>query len=149
MPLGHATNNVHTLYMGSSSVGTCAGKCEGFSTTSGAADTGTSQSISIGSAPAIDSNVNAKQTGTWTTGNTFTISGLSTNSNPDSILVGVVENPISLSVSSLSAPGITFDSSARQVLNPGAGAVIFEDCRGVVSRSLSRVTLLLPVFALP
>src|SRR6267378_1378681 len=82
-PVGYAANNVHTFYLGSSSVGTCGGKCEGFTTTSGTADTGTSQSISIGSAPVLDSNANAKRTGTWSSGNTFTITGFSTTSSTD------------------------------------------------------------------
>src|SRR5437667_2202295 len=149
MPLGHAVNNVHTLYLGNSSVGTCSGKCEGFTTTSGTADTGTSQSISIGGAPALDSNANAKQTGSWTTGNTFTITGLSTTSNPDSILVAVVENPTSITVSSLSAMGIIFDSSARQAFNPGGGLVSIEEWHGVALGSLSSASITVTLSGTP
>src|SRR5579864_6540030 len=48
MPLAHATNNVHTFYLGNSAVGSCVGKCENLVTTTGSADTGTSQSIPLG-----------------------------------------------------------------------------------------------------
>src|SRR2546425_8622697 len=51
MPLAHATNNVHTLYLGNSVVGNCNppnGRCENLVTTTGAADTGTSQSLPAG-----------------------------------------------------------------------------------------------------
>src|SRR6267143_6835972 len=149
MPVGHAANNVHTFYLGNSSVGTCTGKCEGFTTASGTADTGTSQSISIGNAPAIDSNANAKQTGTWSTGSTFTITGLSTTSSPDSILVVVVENPITITVSSISASGITFDSTARLALNPGGGSVSIEEWHGVASGTLSSVTITVTLSGTP
>jgi len=46
MPLGHATNNVHTLYLGNSTVGSCTGKCENLLTSTGSADIGTSQHVS-------------------------------------------------------------------------------------------------------
>src|SRR5437867_4465170 len=45
MPIGHATNNVHTLYLGSSIVDSCSGKCENLAASTGSADTGTSQLI--------------------------------------------------------------------------------------------------------
>src|SRR6266699_1135474 len=48
MPLAHATNNVHTFHLGNSVVGNCNppnGRCENLVTTTGSADTGTSQSI--------------------------------------------------------------------------------------------------------
>src|SRR5690242_14098627 len=48
MPLAHAANNVHTLYLGNSTVGSCVGKCENLTTTTGSVDTGTSQSIPLG-----------------------------------------------------------------------------------------------------
>ena len=66
MPVGHATNNVHTFFANATTVGTCGTLCKGLSTTSGTASTSTSEtSIAIGSGPAIDGNANAKKTGTW------------------------------------------------------------------------------------
>jgi len=45
MPVGHAANNVHTFYLGSSTVGACTGKCENLLTSTGPADTVTSQKL--------------------------------------------------------------------------------------------------------
>src|SRR5690349_18512529 len=42
-PLAHASNNVHTFYLGNSAVGSCTGKCENLLTSTGTADTGTGQ----------------------------------------------------------------------------------------------------------
>src|SRR6058998_1944750 len=149
MPIGHAVNNVHTFYLGSASQAGCSGKCEQLSTSSGSADTATSQSIVIGSAPAIDANGNAKRTGTWSSGSTFTITGLSTSSSPDSILIVIVENPRSITVSSLSATGITFDSFARRAFDPGAGSVSIEEWHGIASNTLSSVTITVALSGTP
>src|SRR5712691_7420035 len=43
LPLGHAMSNVHTLYLGNTTVGSCGGQCENLATTTGTADTTTSQ----------------------------------------------------------------------------------------------------------
>src|SRR5712692_4060726 len=94
MPVGHATNNVHTFFTNSTTVGPCGTLCKGLQTTSGTASTSTVEtSIAIGSGPAIDGNVNAKKTGTWSAGTSFTIIGLSTTSSLDSILLVVETNP--------------------------------------------------------
>src|SRR5712692_7435972 len=112
MPVGHATNNVHTFYLGNSNAGfSCGGKCENLATSAGTADTTTSQSVVIGSSPTLDTKV----TGGWTSGSTFAIASFTTSTSPDVIIVLVVTNPASIAVSSLSATGVTFDASARKV----------------------------------
>src|SRR6266571_1718034 len=78
MPVGHATNNVHTFYLGSSTVGACSGKCEGLNTSAGSDDTTTTQSVVIGSSPTLDANANAKRTGSWVSGTTYTVTSFST-----------------------------------------------------------------------
>src|SRR5713101_7187734 len=90
MPIGHAAPNVHTFYLGSSSVPGCSGKCEGLATSSGTVDTGTSQSVGIGPSPALDSGTGPDKTGTWSTGSAFTITGLTTFGQSDVIVLIVV-----------------------------------------------------------
>src|SRR6266480_3393128 len=85
MPVGHAMNNVHTLYLGSSTVGGCGGKCEGLTTSAGSDDTATTQSVVIGSSPTLDANANAKRTGSWVSGTTYTVTSFSTTSAVDTI----------------------------------------------------------------
>src|SRR5205814_1215231 len=153
MPAGHATNNVHTLFTNATTVGTCGTLCKGLSTTSGAASTSTSEtSIAIGSGPAIDGNANAKKTGTWSSGTTFTITSLSTSSSPDSILLVVSVNPDTVMVSTTTIPsatGITFDSSPRSTNHPSGSSMDLEEWHGVASGTLSAVTITITLTGTP
>src|SRR5467141_942771 len=93
MPVGHATNNVHTLFTNATTVGTCGTLCKGLSTTSGTGSTSTVEtSLAIGSGPALDANANAMKTGTWSSGTTFTITGLSTTTAADEFIAVIVTN---------------------------------------------------------
>src|SRR6058998_997209 len=143
MPIGHAVNNVHTFYLGSSSVAGCSGKCEGLATSSGTADTGTSQSVAIGSSPALDSGSAPDRTGTWSTGSTFTITGLTTSGTSDVIILLVVTNPQSITVSTSTPPsasGIAFQATPRQTYTPTNCAARMEEWIGTTSAILSSVT---------
>src|SRR3989441_10792424 len=144
MPIGHAVNNVHTFYLGSSSVPGCGGRCEGLATSSGTADTGTSQSVSIGSSPALDSGGAPDRTGTWSSGSTFTITGLTTSGTSDVIILLVVTNPQSITVSTSTPPsassGITFQATPRQTYTPTNCAARMEEWIGTTSAALSSVT---------
>src|SRR2546425_10792777 len=144
MPISHAVNNVHTFYLGSSSLPGCTGKCEGLATSSGTADTGTSQSVSIGSSPALDSGGAPDRTGTWSSGSTFTITGLTTSGTSDVIILLVVTNPQSITVSTSTPPsassGITFQATPRQTYTPTNCAARMEEWIGTTSAALSSVT---------
>src|SRR5947209_9511738 len=143
MPISHAVNNVHTFYLGSSSLPGCTGKCEGLATSSGTADTGTSQSVAIGSSPALDSGSAPDRTGTWSTGSTFTITGLTTSGTSDVIILLVVTNPQSITVSTSTPPsasGITFQATPRQTYTPTNCAARMEEWIGTTSAVLSSVT---------
>src|SRR6267143_6589518 len=113
MPVGHATNNVHTFFTNATTVGTYGTLCKGLSTTSGAGSTSTVEtSLAIGSGPALDANANAMKTGTWSSGTTFTITGLSTTTAADEFIAVIVTNAQAITVSSLATTGITWDASA-------------------------------------
>src|SRR3989442_13097285 len=143
MPIGHAVNNVHTFYLGSSSVAGCSGKCEGLATSSGTADTGTSQSVGIGSSPALDSGSAPDRTGTWSSGSTFTITGLTTSGTSHVIILLVVTNPQSITVSTSTPPsasGIAFQATPRQSYTPTNCAARMEEWIGTTSAALSSVT---------
>src|SRR6266516_5178825 len=102
IPVGHATNNVHTFFTNATTVGTCGTLCKGLSTSSGSASTSTVQtSVVIGAVPSIDANANAKKTGTWSSGSTFTITGLSTTTAADEFIAVIVTNAQTITVSSL------------------------------------------------
>src|SRR5467141_1589681 len=99
MPLAHATNNVHALYLGNSTVGSCAGKCENLVTTTGSADTGTSQSIPLGSPPGTPSDQTTGVSGGTTNAPTC---AFSTNPTQNDILVAsFMVSPSSISVNSV------------------------------------------------
>src|SRR5438034_9898482 len=80
MPVGHATNNVHTFFTNATTVGTCGTLCKGLSSTSGTGSTSTVEtSLAIVPAPALDANANAVKRSNWVSGTTFTVPVLSTN----------------------------------------------------------------------
>src|SRR5207247_11031408 len=118
MPVGHAMTNVHTFYLGSSTVGACSGKCEGLTTSAGSDDTTTTQSVVIGSSPTLDANANAKRTGSWVSGTTYTVTSFSTTSAVDTIFAVTTVNGLTITESKPSTPGITWDAAARQTLAP-------------------------------
>src|SRR5256712_5944087 len=143
MPISHAVNNVHTFYLGSSSLPGCTGKCEGLATSSGTADTGTSQSVAIGSSPALDSGSAPDRTGTWSSGSTFTITGLTTSGTSDVIILLVVTNPQSITMSTSTPPsasGIAFQATPRQSYTPTNCAARMEEWIGTTSAALFSVT---------
>src|SRR3989475_3446990 len=143
MPIGHAANNIHTFYLGNSSITGCSGKCEGLATSSGTADTGTSQSVVIGSSPTLDSGSGPDRTGTWSLGSTFTLTGLTTSGTSDVIILIVVTNPQTITVSTSTPPsasGITFQAAPRQTLTPTNCAARIEEWVGTTSAVLSSVT---------
>src|SRR5437016_11673922 len=143
MPMGHAANNIHTFYLGNSSITGCSGKCEGLATSSGAADTGTSQSVVIGSSPILDSGSGPDRTGTWSIGSTFTLTGLTTSGTSDVIILIVVTNPQTITVSTSTPPsasGITFQAAPRQTYTPTNCAARMEEWIGTTSAVLSSVT---------
>src|SRR5438445_498500 len=72
VPVGHATNNVHTFYLGNSVVGACSGKCENLLTSTGAADTTTTQHL--GKTTLGTYQIEPDMPGTTTTGTPFTSS---------------------------------------------------------------------------
>ena len=153
IPVGHAVNNVHPLYLGSSAVGSCTGKCENLATTSGTADTGTSQSITIGAAPGIDTGTTPKVTGTWTSGTSFTLSAMTTGQTSDSILLVVEVNPDTVTVSTSTKPsgsGMTFDSTPRtQYIGALGSGMDLEEWHAVASGTLSSVTITVTLTGTP
>src|SRR5256886_2453077 len=115
MPVGHATNNVHTFYLGSSTVGACSGKCEGLTTSAGSDDTTTTQSVVIGSSPTEDVNAASNKAATWTSGTTISITTFATTSTADTILVFVASSKTTTPIQNApSATGFTCDASARK-----------------------------------
>src|SRR5438445_13105484 len=142
-PLAHAQNNVHTLYLGNSSIPGCSGKCEGLATSSGTADTGTSQSVAIGSSPALDSGSAPDRTGTWSSGSTFTITGLTTSGTSVVLILLALTTPQAITVSTSpppSASGIAFQATPRQTYTPSNCAARMEEWIGTTSVALSAVT---------
>src|SRR6266568_2337897 len=127
MPVGHATNNVHTFYPGSSTVGACSGKCEGLTTSAGSDDTTTTQSVVIGSSPAKDANAASNKAATWTSGTTISITTFATTSTADTILVFVASSKTTTPIQSApSATGFTCDASARKEVAISAGVGLSE-----------------------
>src|SRR3989441_11311933 len=111
MTVGHATNNVHTLFTNATTVGTCVTLCKGLSTTSGTGSTSTVEtSLAIGSGPALDANANAVKSANWVSGTTFTVAGLSTNTAADTIIAIISNNGLVITVTGMSTPSITWDS---------------------------------------
>src|SRR6266702_4145353 len=148
MPVGHATNNVHTFFTNATTVGTCGTLCKGLSTTSGTASTSTVEtSIAIGSAPAKDANTNAFKTGTWASGTSFTITGVSTTA-ADTVIVFVVTSG-TVAVSSISASGVTFDASARTSMTPSPCSITETEWRGMTTATLSSATFTVTLGATP
>src|SRR2546428_6286681 len=106
MPLAHATNNVHIFHLGNSVVGNCNppnGRCENLVTTTGSADTGTSQSI-----PAATTGTPTDQTTGASAGTTSTPTcAYSTNPTQNDVLV----------VSFMVAPSTITVNSVTDTLN--------------------------------
>jgi hypothetical protein len=112
MPLGHATNNVHTFYTNTATIGTCGTLCKGLSTTSGTASTSTSQSVVIGSSPALDTNSAAEKTGTWNSGSSISISSWATTGTADTVYLWIVVTGADATTHP-TATGVTWDVSTR------------------------------------
>src|SRR5256712_2194636 len=106
MPIAHATNNVHIFHLGNSVVGNCNppnGRCETLVTTTGSADTGTSQSI-----PAATTGTPTDQTTGASAGTTSTPTcAYSTNPTQNDVLV----------VSFMVAPSTITVNSVTDTLN--------------------------------
>src|SRR5438046_2096747 len=127
MPVGHVTNNVHTFYLGSSTVGACSGKCEGLTTSAGSDDTTTNQSVVIGSSPAEDSNPASNKAATWTSVTTISITAFATTSIADTIIIFVASSKTTTPIQSApSATGFTCDASARKEVAISAGVGLSE-----------------------
>jgi len=153
MPVVRAGANVHTFYTNTTTVGTCGTLCKGLSTSPGTTSTSTVvNNIAEAASPTIDANSNSKKTGTWSSGTTFTITGLSTTSTSDSILLVVETNPDTISVSTStrpSAPGITFDGTSRTIINPAGFNMHLEEWHGIASSTLSSVTTTITLSGTP
>src|SRR2546428_2645247 len=141
MPVGHATNNVHAFVTSATTVGTCGTLCKGLSTTSGTASTSTAQtSVVEGAVPAVDANANAKKTGTWSSGSTVTIAGESTTTATDEFILLVVTNPNTVTVSSVSTSGITWDAASRTTFTPASCTIKMTEWRGFSTATISSAT---------
>src|SRR6266480_1777978 len=149
MPVGHAMNNVHTFYLGSSTVGACSGKCEGLTTSAGSDDTTTTQSVVIGSSPTLDANANAKRTGSWVSGTTYTVTSFSTTSAVDTIFAITTVNGLTITESKPSTPGITWDAAARQTLAPTGCVASMTEWVGHTTATLSAVTTTITLSGTP
>src|SRR6059058_5498882 len=128
MPVGHATNNVHTFFTNATTVGTCGTLCKGLSTTSGSASTSTVETgLAIGSSPAEDSNAASNKAATWTSGTTISITAFATTSTADTILIFVASSKTTTPIQSApSAAGFTCDASARKEVAISAGVGLSE-----------------------
>src|SRR2546428_1039605 len=127
MPVGHAMNNVHTFYPGSSTVGACSGKCEGLTTSAGSDDTTTTQSVVIGSSPTEDVNAASNKAATWTSGTTISITTFATTSIADTIIIFVASSKTTTPIQSApSAAGFTCDASARKEVAISTGVGLSE-----------------------
>jgi hypothetical protein len=113
VPNAHAAGNTQ-YFLGNTTEGSCSGICKNLATSSGGGDTTTTQSMTPSAAPARDANSASQQSGTWTTGLTFSVTGLSTTTTTDVIFIHVVLAPTTVTVSSLSTSGITWQTSARK-----------------------------------
>src|SRR6266705_2202647 len=149
MPVGHATNNVHTFYLGSSTVGACSGKCEGLTTSAGSDDTTTTQSVVIGSSPTLDANANAKRTGSWVSGTTYTVTSFSTTSAVDTIFAITTVNGLTITESKPSTPGVTWDAAARATLAPAGCLASMTEWVGHTTGTLSAVTTTITLSGTP
>src|SRR3989454_535356 len=150
MPVGHATNNVHTLFTNATTVGTCGTLCKGLSTTSGTGSTSTVEtSLAIGSGPALDANANAVKSANWVSGTTFTVAGLSTNTAADTIIAIISNNGLVITVTGMSTPGITWDGSARTTLAPASCAMTATEWIGHTTATLSSVTTTITLSSTP
>src|SRR2546428_9295140 len=125
MPVGHATNNVHTFFTNATTVGTCGTRCKGLSTTSGTASTSTVETgLAIGSGPALDANANAVTSANWVSGTTFTVAGLSTNTATDTIIAIISNNGLVITVKGIFIPGLTWDGSGGPTFAPASCALL-------------------------
>src|SRR5438034_1102981 len=150
MPVGHATNNVHTFFTNATTVGTCGTLCKGLSSTSGTGSTSTVEtSLAIGSAPALDANANAVKSANWVSGTTFTVAGLSTNTATDTIIAIISNSGLVITVTGLSTPGITWDGSARTTLAPVSCAMTATEWIGHTTATLSSVTTTITLSSTP
>src|SRR6266566_3339846 len=149
MPVGHAMNNVHTFYLGSSTVGACSGKCEGLNTSAGSDDTTTTQSVVIGSSPTLDANANAKRTGSWVSGTTYTVTSFSTTSAVDTIFAITTVNGLTITESKPSTPGVTWDAAARATLAPAGCLASMTEWVGHTTGTLSAVTTTITLSGTP
>src|SRR5438477_72293 len=150
MPVGHATNNVHTLFTNATTVGTCGTLCKGLSTTSGAGSTSTVEtSLAIGSGPALDANANAVKSANWVSGTTFTVAGLSTNTATDTIIAIISNNGLVITVTGMSTPGITWDGSALTTLAPASCLMTATEWIGHTTATLSSVTTTITLSSTP
>ncbi len=149
IPVGHATNNVHTFFTNATTVGTCGTLCKGLSTTSGTASTSTVEtSVAIGSSPTKDGNANSAVTGTWSTGTTFTLAAMSTNTAADTIIVMVASSG-SVTQNQPSGTGITFDLAVRLTSTPTPCAVTGSEWIGHTTATLSAVTITINLSGTP
>src|SRR5213083_1535528 len=150
MPVGHATNNVHTFFTNATTVGTCGTLCKGLSSTSGTGSTSTIEtSLAIGSSPALDANANAVKSANWVSGTTFTVAGLSTNTATDTIIAIISNSGLVITVTGLSTPGITWDGSARTTLAPVSCAMTATEWIGHTTATLSSVTTTITLSSTP
>src|SRR5216117_4409453 len=150
MPVGHATNNVHTFFTNATTVGTCGTLCKGLSSTSGTGSTSTVEtSLAIGSSPALDANANAVKSANWVSGTTFTVAGLSTNTATDTIIAIISNSGLVITVTGMSTPGITWDGSARTTLAPVSCAMTATEWIGHTTATLSSVTTTITLSSTP
>src|SRR5712692_1369334 len=126
MPVGHATNNVHTFFTNVTTVGTCGTLCKGLQTTSGTASTSTVEtSIAIGSSPTKDSNSASNKAATWSSGTTISITTFATAGTADTILIFVAASG-TITQNAPSATGFTCDATVRKNLSIIAGVDLSE-----------------------
>src|SRR6266571_4981574 len=149
MPVGHALNNVHTFYLGSSTVGACSGKCEGLTTSAGSDDTTSTQNVVIGSSPTVDANTNAKKIGSWASGTTYTVTSFSTTSALDTIFAITTISGLTITESKPSTPGITWDASARATLAPASCLASMTEWVGHTTTTLSAVNTTITLSGTP
>src|SRR6266699_2907975 len=150
MPVGHATNNVHTFFTIATTVGTCGTLCKGLSTNSGAGSTSTVETnLAIGSSPALDANANAVKSANWVSGTTFTVAGLFTNTATDTIIAIISNNGLVITVTGMSTPGITWDGSARTTLAPASCLMTATEWIGHTTATLSSVTTTITLSSTP
>src|SRR5437016_12205148 len=148
IPAGHAFNNVHTLFTNATTVGACGTLCKGLSTTSGTASTSTVETIAIGSSPTRDSNATSAVTGTWSTGTSFALAALSTNTPADTIIVMVAASG-TVTQNQPSAAGITFDAAPRLTSTPASCTVTGSEWIGHTTGTLSSVIITINLSGTP